>query len=150
MVQAVKRFVSGFILEPKVLSPTHKLADLDKLKAATGIASEPWLHLAAAKRCGVQQLVINHSYSQAFMLRSMLPHIHSKVPVTENGQLGSKVVGIVTSRDSDLCEDRGEYLSRDSAEGTGATNSAEHEGFVRCMRNATSTGNGGHSCDSKA
>ncbi|CAJ1393234.1 unnamed protein product [Effrenium voratum] len=73
MVQAVKRFVSGFILEPKVLSPTHKLADLDKLKAATGIAS---------------------------------------VPVTENGQLGSKVVGIVTSRDSDLCEDRGEYLSR--------------------------------------
>eukprot|EP00913_Durusdinium_trenchii_P031685 g29671.t1 len=32
MVQAVKRFVSGFILEPFVMSPTQTLADLDKLK----------------------------------------------------------------------------------------------------------------------
>ncbi|OLP94192.1 Inosine-5'-monophosphate dehydrogenase [Symbiodinium microadriaticum] len=32
MVQAVKRFVSGFVLEPVVMRPTQTLADLDKLK----------------------------------------------------------------------------------------------------------------------
>ncbi|CAE7616882.1 unnamed protein product [Symbiodinium pilosum] len=41
MVQAVKRFVSGFVLEPVVMRPTHSLADLDKLKAATGITTVP-------------------------------------------------------------------------------------------------------------
>ena len=39
MVQAVKRFVSGFVLEPVVMRPTHTLADLDKLRAATGITT---------------------------------------------------------------------------------------------------------------
>eukprot|EP00439_Symbiodinium_sp_Y106_P020571 s2119_g2.t1 len=41
MVQAVKRFVSGFVLEPVVMRPTHTLADLDKLRAATGITTVP-------------------------------------------------------------------------------------------------------------
>ena len=45
MVQAVKRFVSGFVLEPVVMRPTHSLADLDKLKAATGITTASWLDL---------------------------------------------------------------------------------------------------------
>ena len=42
MVQAVKRFVSGFVLEPVVMRPTQSLADLDKLKAATGISTASW------------------------------------------------------------------------------------------------------------
>lgn len=36
MVQQVKRFVSGFILEPFVMSPTQTLAELDKLKDTKG------------------------------------------------------------------------------------------------------------------
>ena len=36
MVQQVKRFVSGFILEPFVMSPTQSLAELDQLKDTKG------------------------------------------------------------------------------------------------------------------
>jgi hypothetical protein len=36
MVQQVKRFVSGFILEPFVMSPTQTLAELDKWKDTKG------------------------------------------------------------------------------------------------------------------
>ncbi|CAK9044999.1 unnamed protein product [Durusdinium trenchii] len=71
MVQAVKRFVSGFILEPFVMSPTQTLADLDKLKETKGVSS---------------------------------------VPITHDGRLGGRLVGIVTARDTDLCEDRSECL----------------------------------------
>ncbi len=69
MVQSVKRVVSGFILEPCVMSPTQTLADLDKLKDSKGVSS---------------------------------------VPITHDGQLGGRLVGIVTCRDADLCEDRKE------------------------------------------
>ena len=69
MVQSVKRFVSGFILEPFVMSPTQTLADLDKLKDSKGVSS---------------------------------------VAITHDGQLGGRLLGIVTSRDADLCEDRKE------------------------------------------
>ena len=59
MVQAVKRFVSGFVLEPVVMRPTQTLADLDKLKAATGITTASWLkHDAGAAppgRVGVRR-----------------------------------------------------------------------------------------------
>lgn len=73
MVQSVKRFVSGFILEPFVMSPTQTLADLDKLKDSKGVSS---------------------------------------VAITHDGQLGGRLLGIVTSRDADLCEDRKEYLCK--------------------------------------
>lgn len=39
MVRRVKRFVSGFILEPFVLSPKHTVADLVQLKASHGVGS---------------------------------------------------------------------------------------------------------------
>ena len=32
----------------------------------------------------------------------------SSVPITHDGQLGGRLVGIVTCRDADLCEDRKE------------------------------------------
>lgn len=73
MVQQVKRFVSGFILEPFVMSPTQTLAELDKLKDTKGVSS---------------------------------------VPITHDGQLGGRLLGIVTSRDADLCEDRKEFLCK--------------------------------------
>ena len=73
MVKAVKRFVSGFILEPFVMGPTQSLADLDALKEAKGVSS---------------------------------------VPITSDGQLAGRLVGLVTSRDADRCEDRKEFLCR--------------------------------------
>lgn len=76
MVQTVKRFVSGFILEPFVMGPTQSLADLDALKEVKGISS---------------------------------------VPITSDGQLGGRLVGIVSSRDADRCEDRTEFLCRASS-----------------------------------
>ena len=36
----------------------------------------------------------------------------STVPITHDGQLGGRLLGIVTSRDADLCEDRKEFLCK--------------------------------------
>lgn len=60
MVRAVKRFENGFIREPIVLSPNHKIADVVTIRQQYGYKS---------------------------------------VPVTEDGTLNSKVVGILTRND---------------------------------------------------
>ncbi|CAE8582988.1 unnamed protein product [Polarella glacialis] len=41
MVNRVKRYVNGFILDPITLGPKETLEDLDRLRAATGICSAP-------------------------------------------------------------------------------------------------------------
>lgn len=73
MVKRVKRFANGFIYEPVVLSPNHKVADVDKVKADYGF---------------------------------------SGVPITEGGQIGGKIVGIVSGRDIDPIDDRSTPISK--------------------------------------
>ncbi|MBM4035100.1 MAG: IMP dehydrogenase [Planctomycetes bacterium] len=66
-VRRVKRFENGFITEPEVLSPNHRIADVDRIKKEHG---------------------------------------YSGIPVTEDGTLNTRLVGIVTNRDIDFEEDR--------------------------------------------
>ncbi|KAG4027448.1 hypothetical protein MFRU_030g00840 [Monilinia fructicola] len=66
MVQKVKRYENGFILDPVVLSPTATVAEVKALKEKWGFGG---------------------------------------YPVTENGKLGSKLVGIVTNRDIQFEDD---------------------------------------------
>ena len=70
-VRHVKRFENGFITEPEVLSPSHRISDVDRIKR-------------------------DHGYSG--------------IPITEDGTLNSKVVGIVTNRDIDFEPDRSKQL----------------------------------------
>lgn len=65
-VERVKNFKNGFITNPKVLSPQHKIEDV---------------------------LEIKHKYG------------FSGIPITENGLMGGKLVGIVTNRDTDFIKD---------------------------------------------
>ena len=71
-VRKVKRFENGFIMDPVVLSPTHRIEDVDRIKEEYGF---------------------------------------SGIPVTEDGTLNSKIVGIVTARDIDFEPDRKKLLS---------------------------------------
>lgn len=70
-VELVKRFENGFILEPKVLSPHHRIQDVDEIKKKFGF---------------------------------------SGIPITEDGTLKSRLVGIVTNRDIDFEKDRTKFL----------------------------------------
>lgn len=72
-VSTVKRFKNGFISDPLVLSPNHRVSDIDKIRQDYGFAG---------------------------------------IPITENGQMNSKLIGIVTNRDTDFVGDR-ETLIRD-------------------------------------
>jgi len=67
----VKRYKNGFITNPLTLSPTHTVADIDRIKAQRNF---------------------------------------SGVPITEDGQMGSKLLGIVTSRDVDFLTNRSKPL----------------------------------------
>jgi len=71
-VRRTKRFENGFILDPVVLSPEHRISDIDEIKEKHGF---------------------------------------SGVPITEDGTLGSKLVGIVTQRDIDFDDERSRRLS---------------------------------------
>jgi IMP dehydrogenase len=71
-IRKVKRFKNGFISDPLVLSPQHRIADVDAIKQQHGF---------------------------------------SGVPITENGQMGGKLLGMVTSRDIDFVADRSRPLS---------------------------------------
>lgn len=71
-VRKVKRYENGFINNPLVLSPDHRISDIDMIKARYNF---------------------------------------SGIPITENGRLNSKLIGIVTNRDIDFEKDRTRKLS---------------------------------------
>lgn len=70
-VRKVKRFENGFIRDPVVLSPDHRIRDIDEIKRKHGF---------------------------------------SGVPITENGETGGKLLGLVTGRDVDFETDRSKRL----------------------------------------
>jgi len=67
MVEKVKMYENGFILNPAVLSPQDIVSDLDILRKERKI---------------------------------------SGVPVTEDGRMGSRLVGLISNRDTDFLSDR--------------------------------------------
>lgn len=73
-VALVKKFRSGFILDPVCIKPEASVRDLDALREKHGFAG---------------------------------------FPVTENGRMGSRLLGIVTKRDSDFVQRRDTTLARD-------------------------------------
>ena len=73
MVRRVKRYENGFISEPIVLSPNHKISDVDQIRERHGF---------------------------------------SGVPITEDGTLQTRLVGIVTNRDIDFESDRSITLKK--------------------------------------
>eukprot|EP00123_Amoebidium_parasiticum_P013087 comp21761_c0_seq1/m.30842 comp21761_c0_seq1/g.30842 ORF comp21761_c0_seq1/g.30842 comp21761_c0_seq1/m.30842 type:complete len:514 (-) comp21761_c0_seq1:527-2068(-) len=64
-IRKVKKFESGFILDPICLAPHNKIRDVMDIKAARGFGG---------------------------------------IPITENGKMGSRLLGIVTSRDIDFVD----------------------------------------------
>jgi IMP dehydrogenase len=72
MIEKVKNYENGFILEPAVLSPDHSITDLDALRDRKKI---------------------------------------SGVPLTVDGRMGSKLVGLVSNCDTDFIEDRSKRLA---------------------------------------
>lgn len=70
-VRRVKRFENGFITEPIVLSPGHRISDIDRIREKEGF---------------------------------------SGIPITEDGTLRTRLVGIVTNRDIDFEPDRTRLL----------------------------------------
>eukprot|EP00929_Paragymnodinium_shiwhaense_P102971 TRINITY_DN6622_c0_g3_i3.p1 TRINITY_DN6622_c0_g3~~TRINITY_DN6622_c0_g3_i3.p1 ORF type:complete len:533 (-),score=138.63 TRINITY_DN6622_c0_g3_i3:133-1731(-) len=63
----VKKYKSGFIMDPVCISPMTKLSEIDQLRRSCGFTG---------------------------------------FPVTENGRLGSKLLGLITKRDTDFLTDR--------------------------------------------
>jgi len=70
-VRETKRFENGFINDPVVLSPDHRISDADAIRETRGFGG---------------------------------------IPITEDGCVGSRLVGIVTRRDCDFETDRSKRL----------------------------------------
>ncbi|HPJ35118.1 MAG TPA: IMP dehydrogenase [Spirochaetota bacterium] len=71
-IRKVKRYENGFINNPLVLSPKHRVSDIDMIKARYNF---------------------------------------SGIPITEDGHLNSRLVGIVTNRDIDFEKERTKTLA---------------------------------------
>ncbi len=71
LVRKVKRFENGFITDPIVLGPNHRISDIDRIREKEGF---------------------------------------SGIPITQDGTLRTRLVGIVTNRDIDFEPDRSRRL----------------------------------------
>lgn len=85
-VMRVKKYKSGFIMDPICILPTMPLVDLDKLRASCGFTG---------------------------------------FPVTEDGRMGSKLVGLVAKRDTDFVTSRDNVRVGDIMTPVGSLVSAE-------------------------
>merc|ERR1719214_145405 len=94
-VQKVKKFESGFIMDPICIPPTMTLQDLDALR----------------KQCGF-----------------------TGFPVTEDGRMGSRLVGLVAKRDTDFVFDRSGTRVGSVMTGIESLTTAE-EGIELCAAN---------------
>jgi IMP dehydrogenase len=121
-VRRVKRFENGFILDPFTVSPQTTLEYLDEIKFKCAPPAGLRVIAAATASCAHRQLLRarrlaarpSHTLPRlALTLRSRRARRHgfSGCPVTEDGKLKSKLVGIVTTRDHDFIKDRSTLVS---------------------------------------
>eukprot|EP00116_Pleurobrachia_bachei_P009110 sb/3469372/ len=114
-VRKVKKFEQGFILDPVVLSCKHTITDVKKVKDIYGFSG---VAITVSLVTKLPLCYIGHCKSKARLsvpaMKGELRYQTVSYYLAENnntGELGGKLMGMVTSRDIDFVEDFGQDIS---------------------------------------
>ena len=108
-VARVKRFENGFIMDPYVLGPTHRISDVDEIRDKFGYSSIP---VTENGRMGGKSPAADLSKEQTWKSRFFSVQYYSV------SNCSTRLLGIVTSRDIDFVNDRTARLSEIMTKGS--------------------------------
>lgn len=92
-VRAVKKYKHGFIRDPVVLGPENTVEDVLRVKREKGFAG---------KRFNSKLIFIYFKMCSYIKINFFKSSFHKGIPITDNGKIGGKLMGIITSRSIDF------------------------------------------------